>query len=58
MDRRMAAEIRRLHRLEKRALGHRERGRSTGNQALMRRAIKLELAVHEKLNALGKGVGV
>ena len=48
------AEMRRLLRLEKQALAHRKRGWSSGNQALMRRALKPELAVHEKLLALGK----
>jgi len=52
MDSRTAAQIERLYRLEKRALAHRERGRLSGKQALMRRAITLELAVRERLNAL------
>ncbi len=52
MDHHTAVEVLRLDRLEKRANAHLERGLRAGNTASVRRAARLETAIHVKLMSI------
>jgi hypothetical protein len=52
MDHRVALEILRLDRLEKRAQAYRESGMRSGNLRRCRRAADLELAAHARSMAI------